>query len=381
MAVAIRVPDMGTTVDRVTLLSWLKQEGDAVERGEPICEIETDKAVSELESVAEGILLKQVVEADTEVDQGTVVAYIGEEGESLPDEEAEEAPTSQNEPKKAAAQKKSAAPRVPPLLRNLAKRNDVDLSAIEGTGPEGRITREDIMQAAEAGPAAADTEAEPTQKQAKPSSNQALVAKRVGRSQREIPPIDVTARIDMTAVLQRRQAMADDGNKVSYDAFFVRAVGQILKNHPHFRSRLEDEELTVLEATDVGLAMSVDEDLFIPVVHDAGNMPLEQVQERIAALAQKTRDKQFATEDLQNPTFTISNLGMFPAVESFAAVIPPGQAAILSVGACVETPVIENGELTSAPLAAVTLSVDHRLINGREAAEFITALKNKLEDM
>jgi pyruvate dehydrogenase E2 component (dihydrolipoamide acetyltransferase) len=369
---------MGTTVDRVTLLSWLKEEGESVARGEPICEIETDKAVSELESVAQGVLLKQMVEADTEVDQGTVVAYIGQEGESLPTDEPEQTEEPEEPAEEAAPAKKNDTPRVPPLLRNLARRQGVDLASVQGTGPGGRITRDDIMNAGADEEPPAEPKAD-TAAAGQLSSNQALVARRVARSQQEIPPIDLLVRVDMSAVIARRKQAQAEGRKIGFNAFFVQAAGELLAQYPHFRSRLDGEQVTVENATDVGLAADSGRDLYIPVVRNAGELSLQQVQERIQELGEKTRNGAFAAEDLENPTFTVSNLGMFP-VESFAAVIPPGQAAILAVGACVQTPVIRQGQATAVPLAAVTLSVDHRLINGREAAEFITALKNKLEE-
>jgi len=353
MPTPIKVPDMGTTVDQVRVVRWLKSEGDRVMRGETLCEVETDKAVVELESIAEGVLLKRLVEADTEVLQGVVIAYVGKPGENVPDTEV---PT----PDVAVA----------PLIKNLAQREGIDLATIAGTGPGGRITREDVLKATPQTPA----EGSPL------SSNQQVVARRVARSQREIPPIHLTGRIDMSGVIAQRERMKAAETRVSFDAFFLRAVAGVMKAFPHFRSRLESDAM--IESDDVvpGIAVSEGYELYTPAIRAADKLSLEELESAIRDLSEKAKGHAFTQEDLQGGTLTVSNLGMYP-VQSFNAVIPPQGVAILSIGATEQTPVVRDGAVAIVPMATVTLSVDHRLINGREGAEFLAALKAEMENL
>jgi len=372
MATAIKVPDIGTTVDHVKLVKWLKQEGDGVKRGEPLCEVETDKAVSELESIAEGTVLKIVVEEDAEVEQGTVIAYVGKAGETAPqesgdrDQESEEAaehptPNIQHPTSKAA---------IPPMIRNLAKKEGVDLDKVTGTGPEGRITREDVLKAR------TQTSAEGTPL----FSNQAVVAKRVARSQQEIPPIHLTAGLDMSRVIAERERLKAAGTKVSFDAFFLLATAAVMKTFPHFRSRLEGDRVADSDDVVIGIAVSEGHDLYTPVIRGADGMSLEDLESAIRRLQEKARRSALSKEDLEGGTLTVSNLGMYP-VQSFSAIIPPDQVAILSIGMTEATPVARAGKVEIVPMAMVTLSVNHRLINGREGAEFLAALKANVESV
>lgn len=393
MATEIKIPDIGTTVDHVTLVRWLKNEGEPVKRGEPLCEVETDKAVSELESIAEGILLKQVLPEDTEVEQGAIIAYVGKEGENVPDGDQPPSPEATQAPPEASLrrvegqgkqktgrkpqfgrEKKTA--RISPLLRNLAKKEGVDLEHVTGTGPGGRITREDVMRAS------APVQRIPRTVEGKPlSSNQATVARRVSQSQREIPVIDLTSRFEMTAVLQARRHLQEESNsKVSFDAFFISAVSRVMKEFPHFRSKFEEGK--VIESVDcnAGIAISVGEELYTPVIKNADAKSVSEIDSAVQQLVEKAEKGCFAPEDMTGGTITVSNLGMYP-VCSFCAVIPPGQVAVLSVGAIEETALVRGGKVKIIPAAMITLSVDHRLINGREAAQFLARLKEEMEKL
>jgi pyruvate/2-oxoglutarate dehydrogenase complex dihydrolipoamide acyltransferase (E2) component len=367
MVTAIRMPDIGTTVDRVTLVSWLVKRGDGVKRGDPLCEVETDKAVSELESVAEGVVLDLSVEAGAEIEQGTIIAYVGQPGE------ATAAPA---EPTAPAAPGAEAARSIPPLVRNLARKEGVDLGLVTGTGPGGRITREDVLRA-KAAPA--EPPAAPAGKPLPPS--QITIGRRVSRSHREIPPISFMAHIDMANVLRARRDMEKKtGRKPSFDAFFVKAAAGAMRRFPHFRSRFERDSAIEREAVDVGVAIDRDGRLFIPVVRGADAKTLAGIDADIRALAAEAGSGTLAADALSGATLTVTNLGMFP-VTAFQAIIPPDQAAVLSVGAVEDRAVVRQGAVTAAPMATVTLTVDHRLVNGREAAEFVTELKKALENV
>ena len=366
----IRMPDLGTTVDQIKLVRWLKTEGDRVERGEPICEVETDKAASELESAAQGILLRRLVPEGEEIEQGTVIAYVGTPGERVADPDPD--PEAQHPTAGAAQAPRRTANRagVPPLLRNLARQHGVDLERVAGTGPGGRITRQDVLRArGQASPPGG----EPL------SANQVAVARRVQRSHQQIPPISLTARIDMTAVLALRRGIdKKSGRKVSFDAFFVRAAAAAMADFPPFRSQLAEERLVESEECRVGIAIDVDQKLFVPVIRNAHLKSVSDIDGEVRSLAEKGDAGHLTPEELSGATLTVSNLGMFPVV-AFQAIIPPNQVAVLAVGAIEDTPVVRGGCLVFPPLCAVTLTVDHRVINGREAARFLARLKELME--
>jgi len=374
MATAIRIPDFGTNVEQVTLVKWIKDVNEPVKRGDILCAVETDKAVMDLESIADGVLLAQVVKEGTEIEQGTVIAYIGTPGEPVGGESVPAAGNPARKPATQPAAKKSDAG-ISPLLRNLAKMHGVDPTLIAGTGPEGRITREDILRAAqERGP-----KPDAGSFSSHHADNQAAVARNVVRSHREIPPIDLVCRVGMTAVLAARRKTAEEKHvKISFDAWFIAAAAKAMKEFPLFRSRYEAEKTTVTETINVGIAIGSDEELFLPVIKAADTKTVGTINAEIRSFTKKAEQRGFVPGDFAGATLTVSNLGMYP-VSSFRMVIPPGQTAGLAVGAIEETPVARDGAVTVVPTVQITLSVDHRLINGREAARFLAHLKETLE--
>jgi len=376
MARAIKMPDLGTTVDKVTLINWLKQEGEAVDRGDALCEVQTDKAVNEVESIAKGVLLRQAVSAGEEIEQGTVIAYVGAPGEEVagtveqpqqPESAAKPADTAQ--PQK----KETDKVKIPPLLRNLAKKEGVDLTRVVGTGPGGRITREDIVSAKESAPAAENAIELPVR--------QKTIARRVAQSQREIPAINFVAQIEMSRVISLRQRLIEEaGRKITYDAIFACSVGQVMKEFPHFRSWLTGEKFTTSDGANIGIAVGFDHELYIPVVKNADSKAIAEIDSEIQQLVEKARQTKLSLDEMTGATFTISNLGMLP-VQSFNMIIPPDQVGSLAIGSIETVPVMKGETITSAKISSITLSVDHRLINGREAAEFLARLKQHLETL
>ncbi|MFP4381008.1 MAG: dihydrolipoamide acetyltransferase family protein [Candidatus Sumerlaeia bacterium] len=381
MATAITIPDIGTTVDHVTLVDWLVKEGDSIKRGDPICEIETDKASNELESIAQGVVLKLVAEVGSEIEVGTTIAWVGKEGEAIPGEEAPEVDSAAEKevPQEVAAGPSKAITQVPPMLRNLAQKEGVDLAKVTGSGPGGRITRDDILNAKKApGQAAAADAPKASESNMALSINQQAVGKQVVRSHQEIPPINAQVAIDMSACLKRRESAAASGKKPTMDAMFIEALGKILPDFPHFRSKIDGTNRSESSAVNIGVAVSGEVDLFIPVVTDVGSRALDEIDEAVRAFGEKARKGSFSARDFGRASMSISNLGMYPVL-NFAAIIPPGQAAALAIGATQETPVVRDGKVEIAPLCVATLSVDHRLINGREVGEFIKRLKEEME--
>jgi pyruvate/2-oxoglutarate dehydrogenase complex dihydrolipoamide acyltransferase (E2) component len=374
MSVAIKIPDIGTTVNIVTLAKWLKEEGDFVNRGDFLCEIETDKAVSELESIAEGTIIKILVSEGTKLEQGAVIAYIGDKGEPVPDLQAEPDLTKGTNLSESFDSRNDSM-NIPPLIRNLAKNHGVDIRSVTGTGPAGRVTKEDVMRAKERDEGGQkNTSAEKSL-----SSNQVVVARQVVQSQREIPPIHLECRIDMFALLKNRQeTLEKSGVKISFDAFMIAAIAKIMKQFPLFRSVIRNGKIIESDIINIGIAISHNNELYIPVIHNADNKSVDEINHEILLYSEKSKEGRFTQQELSGATFSISNLGMFP-VRSFLAIIPPDQAAILSIGTIEETPIVKNNQVIIAPIAIVTLSVDHKIINGREAARFLSSLKPEIE--
>ncbi|MBU4211277.1 MAG: 2-oxo acid dehydrogenase subunit E2 [Verrucomicrobia bacterium] len=386
MATVIRMPDFGTTVEQVKLIRWLKNMGATVKRGDVLCEVETDKAVSELESVAEGILLKHVVPEGADVEKGTIIAYVGTPGESLPltDQPAPVvAPTQAAIPPPAVvvpSLSPSGSTQAAPMIRNLAKSLGVDLQRVTGTGPGGRILREDVHKAKQAIASAGAAVHPPLPSVGTSlSAHQMVIARRVVQSHREIPPINLTCQMDMSAVIAyRRRSERENMRKLSFDAFFVFAAARTMVAAPRFRSFLRGETVMLYDAIDVGVAISIGDDLFTPVIRRADTKSILEIDTEVQQAIDRVKRRLVQPADMAGAGMTISNLGMYP-VRSFAAVIPPDQSAVLAIGSTEETPVVRNGNVKIVPLALITLSVDHRLINGREAGQFLAQLKERVE--
>lgn len=383
MATAIRIPDMGTTESVLKLMNWLKNEGETVKRGEPIAEIETDKANVELESVAEGVLLKQAVPPGTEIEQGTIIAYIGQPGEKI----AEEPPV--QETKKDVAiniqTAKETGAKISPLIRNLANRMGVDVNKVKGTGPGGQITKDDLTKA-QSGDTTylKDTATAPVgfpKDDIALSQNRIIVGKRVSKSHQEIPPINLTCRIEFSSAMKlRKKILQETGNKITYDSIFVYAVARTIKDFPNFLCHFENNRAVRISEPNIAFAIGLEDNLFTPVIKNADKKNIPEIDSEIKILIEKAKQNKLSPAEMSDGCFTISNLGMYP-VSAFNVIIPPDQSSALAVGTIEETPVLRNNALTSAPFVNVTLSVDHRLINGRDAGVFLAKLKETMEKL
>jgi len=373
MAVPIKMPDLGTTVDEIKLVAWLAAEGDNVKRGDPIAEIETDKATGELESVAEGVLLKQLVPAGETVQTGEILAYVGAAGEAVPVAE-DTARREESAVRSPTTQRPAQGPRVSPVVRNLAKRLGVDLANVQGTGQGGIITRDDVLGASRTG--AAKPAAAAAGEELSPA--QSAVARAVLKSVTDIPHLRIAAEVDMTAAEQLRAAGAAAGTKISYDAIFLRAMAGAIRAVPLVAARLDGHRVIHAAGVHIALAVGEGNQLFLPVVRDVDTMDLNALQSEIVDLASRARAGVLKPEQMTGGCMTLSNLGMYP-IESFDAIIFPEHSAILAVGSVQKRPVVVNDGVAIRPMATVKLAVDHRLINGRTAAEFLSRLKQIVE--
>jgi pyruvate dehydrogenase E2 component (dihydrolipoamide acetyltransferase) len=380
MAVAIKLPDMGTNVEECKLQAWRVQEGQRVKRGDVLADIETDKAVAELESTAEGVLLRQVVKAGVMAQMGDVLAYVGQPGESVPDPSVAASAPAQGTPAAAAptASQSTAASgalvRVSPMVRNLATKMGVDLAAIRGTGAGGVITREDVLKASRATPSAQAAPLAGDQ----PSRGQAAVARAVTKSWKETPHLYVSMSIDMTVAIKARGDKDLKGGRPSFDAIFLKALARAICAVPIVAARWEGERIVKTPGTHIALAVGLGNDLFLPVIRDVNEKNLQVLQAEIAAVSSSVRAGALKPEQMTGGCMALSNLGMYP-VEAFEGIIFPGHSSILTVGTVRDTSVVVEGQVEIRPLAKATLAADHRLINGRVAAEFLTKVKEVLE--
>jgi pyruvate dehydrogenase E2 component (dihydrolipoamide acetyltransferase) len=393
-----------------TIVRWLKSEGDKVEKGEPLFELDTDKVTQEVEAEASGVLLKIVV-PEGEVPVGTAIAYVGETGEEVPQgtgtqPEEEESPpeqvpvpTERAEPvPEAASEATSAAPaaattnggriKASPLARRIARERGIDLAALAGTGPEGRIVAEDVERAAVA-PAAA---------KAAPAASPAVAAARgeverveltslrktIARRLTEawtVPAFQISMSADMTKSQELRALLLEryPDERPTVTDVLTKVCAIALMRHREVNATFADDAIELHPAANVGLAVATDRGLVVPVITGADSHTVAEIATARADLVARSREGKLTAEDLEGGTFTISNLGMY-GVEQFIAVLNPPQAAILAVGAIEDRPVARNGEIVVRPMMTLTLTCDHRTIDGAVAADFLRTVKDFLEE-
>jgi pyruvate dehydrogenase E2 component (dihydrolipoamide acetyltransferase) len=415
MATEIKLPRLGQGMESGTVVRWLKQEGERVEKGEPLYELDTEKVTQEVEAEASGVLLKIAVE-EGEVPVGRTIAVIGEEGEEVaeaeqepepePEPEVEEAPEEEGsrapardeerergkreaqveaEPAPAAPQPTTADGRVKasPLARRIARERGIELAQVRGTGPEGRIVAEDVERAV-AGPAPTVA---PAAEAAVPEVEQLTsirktIARRLTQAW-EAPVFQISMSADMTRAQQLRERLVEltrEGEtKPTVSDVLTKVCAAALMRHPRMNAHYADETVTRFSSADVGMAVATDRGLVVPVIRGAERLTLAEIAAARADLVTRARDAKLQQADLEGGTFTISNLGMY-GVEQFIAVLNPPQVAILAVGAIEEKPVVVDGELELSPMMSLTLTCDHRAIDGSVAAEFLGTVRALLEE-
>ena len=415
MATNVVMPQMGYDMREGTVVRWYKQEGETVDRGEVIADIETDKATVEFEAYTGGVIGRIVAQEGVAVPVGNLIAIITEPGEDVP--EAAAAPAaSAPAPAAAPAAPAAAAPapapepaptaapapassdgqvRASPIARRLARERGIDLSAVTGTGPNGRITERDIESyqpgAAEPAPAAAPAPAPapaaapaaaPDDSRIELSRMRQTIARVTSDSKANAPHFYVTAEIDMGKAMAMRRDVndaSDPENRVSVNDLMVKACAIALGNHPKFNSFFRGDYLEVHGAMNIGIAIALDTGLILPGVSNCESKSLVQIAAATKDLISRANSGTLRNEEYSSTTFSISNMGMFD-VESFTAIIYPPHAAILAVGSVKQVPVVRDGELTVGTMMKATLSTDHRVADGAEAAQFLMDIKRVLEN-
>ena len=410
MAEELVMPRLSDTMERGTIARWLKREGDAFTSGEVLAEIETDKALMELNAYDDGVLLRILVPDGGEANLGAPIAIVGQAGEEVPDPpagaagEPVAAPPVDAEPA-APSSASATAPATPaaelrasPVARRLAGEHGIDLRVLagRGSGPDGRIVKVDVERLiGKLGEGPAPTAAGPTPAPPKPvpaslagevrierpSSMLRAIAQRMGESNGPIPHFYVESQVDMRRALDLRrelnEALAGDA-KVSVTDMIVRASALALMEHPEVHRSWVAEGLAYHPHANVGIAVALDEGLIVPVVRQAEARSLVEIARTADDLAERARAGRLLQDEIEGGTFTVSNLGMF-GVTRFMAIINPPEPAILAVGATVDTPVAEGGEVVVRPIMTLTLSCDHRATSGAGGAALLQSLKRLLE--
>ncbi|MBU2019203.1 MAG: pyruvate dehydrogenase complex dihydrolipoamide acetyltransferase [Bacteroidetes bacterium] len=414
MAEIIYMPKLSDTMTEGVVAEWTKKVGDTVASGEVLAEIETDKATMEFESFYDGVLLHIGVEKGQGAPVNTILAVIGEKGEKIdeilanagnssnteaPKKETKEEVKSTEAPKPAPAVEQkpvttasngsnhSSSDRVfaSPLARKLAEEKGIDISAIGGTGEGGRIVKRDVDHYVPYSPAdrpafssaPAGTESfrdEPISQMRK------TIARRLAESKFTAPHFYLNLEIDMDNAMTARKSINDKGDvKVSFNDMVVKAVAMSLKKNPNVNSSWLGDVIRRNEHVHIGVAVAVEDGLLVPVVRFADTKGLAQIGSEVKDFAQKAKDKKLQPSDWEGNTFTISNLGMF-GIDSFTAIVNPPDACILAIGGIKEVPVVKNGQVVPGNIMKVTLSCDHRVVDGATGAAFLQTFKAYMEN-
>ncbi len=378
MATEIRFPKFGLTMTRGTFLRWFKNEGERVQKGEKLFEIESDKSVMEVEAQVGGVLIRTLVEPDAVVPVGQVIGWLAE---------SEEEATARNQPVSSVEEERSGGERIKasPVARRLAEKAGLELSLIQGSGPEGRIVREDVERAI----ATQTNEDEPARIAAVAADIIPLAgmrrttAERMAASAHETARVTLIAEADATELVGLRTdlvAQTEGLGKAapSYNDLLILIVARALKEHPNLNSRLAENEIHVIKQINVGLAVETEKGLLVPVIRNADCLGLEAIAVETQRLIGQARQGRLSPDDLSGGTFTITNLGVY-GITAFTPIINPPEAAILGVGQIAQKPVVCKGEIVVRSLVALCLTFDHRLIDGAPAARFLSRIRQLLE--
>ncbi len=423
MATEVKLPRLGQGMESGTIIKWLKSEGEHVKKREPLYELDTDKVTQEVEAEADGVLLKILVDSG-EVEVGRTVAYIGAEGESVssadapetdqredeaaveeedePETEGSSAPEMDDERERgrqaaaatAAAEKPAASDghldtgaarvKASPLARRLAREKGIDIAQVSGTGPEGRIVAEDVERATVAPPLAPAVAAPATGEveEIQLTSTRKTIARRLTEAW-QAPVFQLTVSADMTRALELRERLvarlAEGETKPTVSDLLTKVCAAALVRHRAVNAHFTGESIRRFPNAHVGIAVAAPNGLIVPVIQNADRRTIQEIATARADLVARARDGKLQRADLENGTFTISNLGMY-GIEQFIAVLNPPQAAILAVGSTDPKPVVRAGQVEVRPMLTLTLTCDHRAIDGADGAEFLRTVKELLEE-
>lgn len=408
-AIKIEMPKLSDTMEEGIIAKWNVKEGDKVQAGDIIAEVETDKATMDVEVFDAGTVLKVVPAEGDSVPLGGLIAVIGEEGDDISAllNGGSSAPAAAPAPKEEAKAETSSAPattssssndgrvKASPLAKKIAEDKGIDLSQVTGSGPEGRIVKADVesftpstASAPKTTSASAASSAAPAQKhsfnsleskEVKVSQMRKVIARRLSESKFTNPHFYVTLDIDMKSAVAAREALKAQDVKISFNDIVVKASAVALTRHQAINSSWNEDVIVEHGDVNIAIAVAIDEGLMTPVINHADKKGLSAISAETRELAGLARDRKLQPDQMEGSTFTISNLGMY-GIEDFTAIINPPNACILAVGAIRDVPVIENGAVVPGKRMKVTLSSDHRVVDGAKAAEFLNTVKQLIEN-
>jgi len=377
MITKIVMPKLDQAMEKGTIGEWLKKEGDRVEKGEPILRIDVDKASFELEAERSGYLRKILYGEGETVEVGKVIAYISDSmDEAIPEEEpitVEEA-----KPVKEVKKVEEVEVKASPLAKKLAREKGIDLSKVKGSGPGGRILAKDVL-------AYIESLEKPVEHKIIPLSKiRRITAERMSLSKRTIPHFYVQVDVDASELIKLRQSLIPEveklvGVKLAYDDLIMKATAIALREFPILNSTFEENSVKIFPSIDICLAISVDDELVAPVMREVDKKRISEIAKERAELVKRAREHRLEPKDVHGGSFTISNVGMF-GVDWLAAIINPPQAAILSIGAIKDTPIVKDGRIEIKKVMKLVLSVDHRVADGAVGCRFLGRIKELLEN-
>ena len=419
MAEIIRMPKMSDTMEEGVIASWLKKVGDEIKSGDILAEVETDKATMELESYDDGTLLHIGVKDGDSVPVDGVIAIIGEKGEdvneilkdvdsdsseveeikeikeeSTPIEKVEEIKDDNKEivitePTKIVSELKDERIKASPLAKKLANEKGIDISNISGSGDGGRIIRKDIENYKNVSTSSDEPfkeitlpkiHSEESFEELPVTQMRKTISKRLAESKFSAPHFYLTMEVDMENCIEGRKKINESSDiKISFNDIILKACAVALRKHPMVNSSFLTDKIRINHHVHIGVAVAVDEGLLVPVVRFADNKSLSHISAEVKSLAKRAKEKQLQPSDWEGNTFTISNLGMF-GISEFTAIINPNDSCILAVGGIKNTPVVKKGEVVPGNIMKLTLSCDHRLVDGATGAAFLQTLKELIED-
>ncbi len=401
MASEIKLPRLGQGMESGTIVKWLKSEGEHVEKGEPLYELDTDKVTQEVEAEASGVLLKIAI-PEGEVPVGRTIAVIGEEGEQVelsengaseqpaPGAAESELPTVEAPAREAetagigeaavTAQRDGGRVKASPLARRIARERGIDLTSLRGTGPEGRIVAEDVERAGVSAPVATPAPAPvPGEvERVELTSIRKTISRRLTEAW-QIPVFQLQSSADMTRANALVARLREDGTKATVTDVLTKVCAAALMRHREVNAQYSEDAILLYPTANVGLAVAAPQGLVVPVIRSAERLRLAEIAAARAEVVGRARENKLQRSDLEDGTFTISNLGMY-RVERFTAVLNPPQAAIVAVGATEERAVAVDGEVVVRPMLTLTATFDHRAVDGAPAADFLQTVKELLEE-
>jgi pyruvate dehydrogenase E2 component (dihydrolipoamide acetyltransferase) len=396
MPTNVIMPALGVAQEKGTLINWLKAEGQTVSKGEPLMEVETDKATVEIEAAASGILVNVTAVAGDEVPVGQTIALILAPGETVPEKSiAQSIASSKENASVASAQLKPEAriearslkPDVPrsrilasPAARRIAREEGIDLASLNGSGPEGSVLTADVRRAKQKHSPV--LEGGRTVSGLLPlSPMRRIVGERMTQSKQSAPHFYISMDIDMTAIVSKRSKWKESGERAlpSINDFILSACAHTLKDFPILNARFSDDGIELVPGINIGMAVALEEGLVVPVIRNADRLSLYDLAQQSRQLSEKAQSKKLLPVDYEGGTFTISNLGML-GVDHFIAIINPPQCAILAVGRVAPRAVADEVGIAVRSMMTATLSADHRLVDGAIGARFLSDFKRRMED-